>query len=42
MSPAWTGFICGLILGSFATIFVLAVCKAAGDADRGYYGEEEI
>lgn len=34
MSPAWTGFICGLVTGSFVTLFVMALCKAAGDADR--------
>lgn len=34
MSPAWMGFICGAIVGSLGALFVLALCKAAGDADR--------
>ena len=34
MSPEWIGFISGVIVGSFVTLFVLALCKAAGDADR--------
>jgi len=34
----WLAFWIGTIVGSFFALFLIAICKAAGDAD--YYEEE--